>query len=85
MQIDFVDPYTDAAALQQKGYTVNATITGDKKYDAVILAVKHDAFADYTLDYLQTVSINNELNLFDVKAFYNREEAIKKSKCYWRL
>jgi UDP-N-acetyl-D-galactosamine dehydrogenase len=85
MQIDFVDPHADAAALQKKGYTVDAAINHNKKYDAVILAVKHDAFAAYTVDYLQTVSVNHELNLFDVKAFYDRDEAISKSRFYWRL
>ncbi len=83
--VDFVDPHADTASLQQKGYHVSAEINADKKYDAVILAVKHDAFTKYSPAYLQTVSVSGALNLFDVKAFYDREEAIEKSKFYWRL
>ncbi len=85
IEIDFVDPHVDAALLHSKGHHVEKDIDINKKYDAVILAVKHDAFKNYSLDLLQIVSVSGELNLFDVKAFYNREEAIGKSKCYWRL
>lgn len=85
VETDFVDPYVDADTLNLKGYRVKKEIDETKKYDAVILAVKHDAFKNYSLDFLQTVSVAGELNLFDVKAFFNKEEAIGHCKFYWRL
>ena len=83
--IDFVDPYVDATALKDKGFNVEKDINQQKKYDAVILAVKHDTFTAYSPEVLTAVSVLGELNLFDVKAFYNRQEAIAKCKYYWRL
>ncbi len=85
ISVDFVDPHVDAAALQQKGYHVSGEINADKKYDAVVLAVKHDAFKKYSPAFLQTISVSGALNLFDVKAFYDREEAVEISRFYWRL
>ena len=83
--VDFVDPHVDAAALEQKGYHVAAAIDEHKKYDAVVLAVKHDAFKKYSPAFLHTISVSGALNLFDVKAFYDREEAVEISRFYWRL
>jgi hypothetical protein len=51
----------------------------------VILAVKHEVFHAYDLKRLKESSVENELNLFDVKAFYNRDEALGECKMYWRL
>ncbi|OIR12197.1 UDP-N-acetyl-D-glucosamine 6-dehydrogenase [mine drainage metagenome] len=85
VQVDFVDPYVDADTLNVKGYRVKKEMDETKKYDAVILAVKHDAFKNYSLGFLQSVSVAGELNLFDVKAFFNKEEAMEHCKFYWRL
>lgn len=83
--IDFVDPNVDTCPLGEKGYNVVKDINLTKKYDAIILAVKHTEFEKYTPTLLSTVSVAGELNLFDVKGFYDRENAIKNSKYYWRL
>lgn len=86
ISIDFVDPHVkNAAALKESGYPVSAEINENEKYDAVILAVKHEAFKKYTPAFLSTVSVSGELNLFDIKAFYVKQEAIENCKYYWRL
>lgn len=86
ISIDFVDPHVkNAASLKESGYPVSAEINENEKYDAVILAVKHEAFKKYTPAFLSTVSVSGELNLFDIKAFYVKQEAIENCKYYWRL
>jgi UDP-N-acetyl-D-galactosamine dehydrogenase len=88
INVDTVDPYVslendktggvgDRVILSQPGNGVF--------YDAVILAVKHTIFSEYTLELLKQIAIGGNLNLFDVKAFYNREEANKMCQKYWRL
>jgi len=54
-------------------------------YDAIILAVKHDSFKLLPLNTLKAISVSGDLNLFDAKAFYDKSEAIKIAKHYWRL
>jgi UDP-N-acetyl-D-galactosamine dehydrogenase len=83
--IDFVDPLVNDALIAAKGLIVEKEIDLSKQYDAIILAVKHDIFVKYPLDLLKTISVLGQLNLFDVKAFYNREEALATAKYYWRL
>jgi UDP-N-acetyl-D-galactosamine dehydrogenase len=57
----------------------------DILYDAIILAVKHDSFKLMSLTALKEISVSGDLNLFDAKAFYDKSEAIKIAKYYWRL
>jgi hypothetical protein len=57
----------------------------DILYDAIILAVKHDSFKLLLLTALKEISVSGDLNLFDAKAFYDKSEAIKIAKYYWRL
>ena len=54
-------------------------------YDAIILAVKHDSFQLLPLSSLQSISVSADLNLFDVKAFYDKTAALISCKHYWRL
>jgi UDP-N-acetyl-D-glucosamine/UDP-N-acetyl-D-galactosamine dehydrogenase len=60
-------------------------IPADIKFDAVVLSVKHSIFKKYSLELLQSKSVNKDLNLFDIKCFYNKMEAIDLAKSYWRL
>lgn len=66
-------------------YPINSNIPGQENYDAVLLAVKHQSFSKYSLQYLQSISINNSLNLFDIKAYFSKKEAEKVANFYWRL
>jgi UDP-N-acetyl-D-galactosamine dehydrogenase len=83
--VDVVDPMVNDLSFIPSGIMVLQDLNLSIKYDTVILAVKHEVFHAYDLKRLKESSVENELNLFDVKAFYNREEAIGECKMYWRL
>jgi len=88
INVDIVDPYV---FLENKntggggGRVILSQPVEDVFYDAVILAVKHTIFSGYTLEMLQKIAIDSNLNLFDVKAFYDKKEANKICMKYWRL
>lgn len=86
--VDIVDPYVFCENNKTGGggdvVILNQPING-VLYDAVILAVKHTVFSGYTLEMLQQIVTGGDLNLFDVKAFYDRREANKICLKYWRL
>jgi UDP-N-acetyl-D-galactosamine dehydrogenase len=85
VKVDLVDPIANAASYNPTAISILSEIPSASKYDAVILAVKHDQFKELTLEKLTLHSTSNELYLFDVKAFYDQEEALKSCKLYWRL
>lgn len=51
-------------------------------YDAVIVAVNHNEYRDYDVDYFKSI-MNGQPILFDLKAIYNRPEDSR--LVYWRL
>lgn len=58
---------------------------GDKKpYDGIILAVKHDEYGKFTLKNLRKLCSGNPV-LIDVKAFFDKDQAVKAGFHYWRL
>jgi UDP-N-acetyl-D-galactosamine dehydrogenase len=83
--VDIVDPMVHNQSFIPSGMKVMNEIYISRYYDAVVLAVKHDAFLNYDLKRLKDSSMHFELNLFDVKGFYEREEALRECKVYWRL
>ena len=85
VKVDLVDPIANAAAYNPTAISILSEIPSSANYDAVILAVKHDQFKELTLEKLRSHSTSNELYLFDVKAFYDQEEAGEICKLYWRL
>lgn len=85
VKVDLIDPIANAQTYNPTSKEILRVIPVATQYDAVILAVKHDAFKELDLAKLATHSTANELYLFDVKAFYNQEEALKICKLYWRL
>ncbi|MEK7332592.1 MAG: nucleotide sugar dehydrogenase [Nitrospirota bacterium] len=57
----------------------------DKKpYDGVVVAVRHKAYAGYSLKYLKGLCNSNPL-LIDVKGLYKKEAALSAGLNYWRL
>ncbi|MFY7900788.1 MAG: nucleotide sugar dehydrogenase, partial [Chitinophagaceae bacterium] len=81
-----VDPEVTATKEQlHLPFKVHQSISENEQFDAVILAVKHNSFENYTLEKLKQASISYNLNLFDVKAFYNPIEAKQICNVYWRL
>ncbi len=78
--VDFVDPYADAADVKHEyGLTMVPEI--GKGYDAVVMAVAHNQYKEFTEDFL--LSISNQHALFaDLKGIYRNK--ISKLK-YWSL
>jgi UDP-N-acetyl-D-galactosamine dehydrogenase len=85
VSVDIVDPMVHNQSFIPSGMKVMNEMNISRYYDAVVLAVKHDAFLTYDLKRLKDSSMHFELNLFDVKGFYEREEALRECKVYWRL
>ena len=85
VKVDMVDPMVNEKAFNPIGQEISKTIPPTAKYDAIILAVKHNAFKELDLEKLQAHSTAKALYLFDVKAFYDLEEAGKVCQFYWRL
>ncbi|MEE8329088.1 MAG: nucleotide sugar dehydrogenase [Thermodesulfovibrionia bacterium] len=58
---------------------------GDEKpFDGIVIAVKHRAYRRLTPAYLKKLCKKNPV-LVDVKAFFDREKAVKAGFNYWRL
>lgn len=51
------------------------------KYDAVVVAVAHDEYQNFTMDYFKSIMTENPI-LIDLKAIYNRPDS---GITYWRL
>jgi UDP-N-acetyl-D-galactosamine dehydrogenase len=78
--VDFVDPHANASEVKHEyGLTLADSI--GKGYDAIVLAVAHHAYKEFTENYF--LSISNEHALFaDLKGIYRSK--ISKLK-YWSL
>lgn len=82
--VDLFDPIVDSTQMMDCKYYLNK-FPYDQSYDSIVVAVKHDVFVNYNLETLKEISVNQELNLIDVKAFYNAQNAKTVCKAYWRL
>lgn len=80
LQVDFVDCYADAAEVKHE-YGLDTKAGIGTNYDAVILAVAHDEYKNFTEEYL--LGITNKNALFaDLKGIYrNKFSNIQ----YWSL
>ena len=85
IQVDILDPMVANNTALPCAARLMQELEPDVLYDAIILAVKHDSFKLLPLTTLKAISASGNLNLFDVKAFYDKPEAIKIAKHYWRL
>jgi len=85
VKVDLVDPIANVTAYHPTKVKIIQSIPSNALYDAIIVAVKHTVFKTLSLEELITRSTSKELYLFDVKAFYNREEAKEVCTFYWRL
>ncbi len=57
-----------------------------KPYDAVVVAVKHESFAEtINLERVKLIQNNACPVLIDVRGLYNRKDAIKQGFIYWQL
>ena len=81
LQVDIYDPNVDHAEVKHEyGLSMVDTIGND--YDAIVLAVAHDVFKDFTEAYLKEISKQN-LVFIDIKGMFKslRSTDIK----YWSL
>jgi UDP-N-acetyl-D-galactosamine dehydrogenase len=80
IHVDFYDPNADAAEVKHE-YGVEMVAEIGKGYDAVVLAVAHKEFKNFTEEYLLGITQPNAL-FADLKGIYrNRLNKIK----YWSL
>lgn len=78
------DPVADANEAFQE-YGVRFVEKEDlKDLDAIIVAVKHEAFRGCTLDMMAEKFSTSKI-LIDVKGLFDRQEAVSKGYVYWRL
>ena len=56
-----------------------------KDMDAIIFAVAHDAFSDFTRDKVDALYAPGKKVLIDVKGVFDRKEYESTGYCYWRL
>jgi len=86
ISVDIVDPLVvNVPTSSDNPYQILDSPKENHQYDAMVLAVKHAEFKKYDLLKLQSFSTNNELNLFDIKGFFEKGEAETICKYYWRL
>ncbi|MBA3071693.1 MAG: nucleotide sugar dehydrogenase, partial [Nitrospirae bacterium] len=65
-------------------YGIKLMQTPEEKrpFDGIIIAVKHRAYADYSMEYLKGLC-NSNASLIDVKGIYRKDEALKAGLNYW--
>lgn len=79
-QVDVIDPYADPEDVRRM-YGLNLIEKPHGKYDAVVVAVGHDVYADLTEDYFLPLT-NEKAVLVDIKGLYrNKIHQLK----YWSL
>ncbi len=80
VQVEVTDPYADSEEFHHE-YGIDFITTPAKDYDAVILAVNHDKFADYDEAYFKAM-LKPDGILVDIKG--DKRNQIKDLK-YWSL
>lgn len=84
INVHLVDPYANPNEVAHEyQFSLQDTIGHD--YDAIVVAVAHDEYRNYSLDFFRKLMRQeNELILFDLKAIYDRNKA-KEDEVIWRL
>ncbi|MBI5205636.1 MAG: nucleotide sugar dehydrogenase [Nitrospirae bacterium] len=79
------DPHAyPADVLKEYGIKLIKKPEAERPYDGVVIAVRHKAYAGYSLKKLRGLCNNNPL-LIDVKGLYKKEAALSAGLNYWRL
>jgi UDP-N-acetyl-D-galactosamine dehydrogenase len=80
LQVDVIDPHADHDELMHE-YGYGLTAETSKDYNAVIVAVSHDKYANQEVSYFQEITAPNAL-LVDLKGIYrNKMQGMN----YWSL
>lgn len=81
------DPVADKAEAKRE-YGIDLVSKAElKDFDAVLVAVDHDDFKEYSVEDIKAMYSGKNENkiLFDVKGIYNKDEFEKAGFNYWRL
>lgn len=81
------DPVADKAEAKRE-YGIDLVSKAElKDFDAVLVAVDHDDFKEYSVDDIKAMYSDKNENkiLFDVKGIYDKDEFEKAGFNYWRL
>ncbi|MBI4825073.1 MAG: nucleotide sugar dehydrogenase [Nitrospirae bacterium] len=85
MEVFVHDPHADPKEVSEEyGISLLDKPESGKPYDAIILAVKHDAYIKYTISKLEKMCGKNPV-LIDVKTFFNKKQIARSGFNYWRL
>lgn len=79
------DPQADAAEVRQFYGIDFVTLSEISEMDAVILAVSHAEYADFTISDIDHLFGSGKRVLLDIKGLLNREEYESAGYSYWRL
>jgi UDP-N-acetyl-D-glucosamine/UDP-N-acetyl-D-galactosamine dehydrogenase len=83
-QIDLVDPYASPDEIREE-YGIDVKENIGKNYDAIIVAVNHDEYLNYTVEDFRKLS-NGTAVLTDVKSIYRKLFTPQQDGiCYWSL
>jgi UDP-N-acetyl-D-glucosamine/UDP-N-acetyl-D-galactosamine dehydrogenase len=80
IQVDVTDAYADNSSVKGT-YKVEFIDEIATDYDAVVVAVAHQAYRNLTMDYFQSIMQENPI-LMDLKAIYEKPTS---GMTYWRL
>jgi UDP-N-acetyl-D-glucosamine/UDP-N-acetyl-D-galactosamine dehydrogenase len=78
INVDVIDPHADTEELQHE-YGFGLATTTHTDYDAVIVAVNHKEYANYTNDYFKSITKNDGL-IADLKGIFRNTI---KDRAYW--
>ena len=83
VNVHLVDPYASPNEVAHE-YKLTMVDQPADNYDAVLVAVAHDAYKTQTPAYFKNL-MNGAPLLVDVKSIYNRTDMEKEGIGYWRL
>ena len=89
LSVDKVDPHAAAEEVRQE-YNIKLQKSPGSDYDAVVVAVNHDEYKDFSMDYFSSISRDNVI-LYDLKGIYNPDDSDWQKDSggllakYWRM
>ncbi len=81
VKVDLVDPHADSSEMEHE-YGISLAAETHKDYDAVIVAVNHEAYLDLDEKYFQNILKDSNGVFVDVKGIYKNK---MKELDYWSL
>ncbi|KRN66408.1 nucleotide sugar dehydrogenase [Carnobacterium maltaromaticum] len=79
------DPEADQEEVEKEYKIKLATIEEMEKLDAIIIAVNHTKFSEYTTDKWLSFFKKDKKIILDIKGMLDKEEFLDKNVSYWRL